>query len=282
MKKESHIEICYLVDFRKTHEAEIPPCRRIYFGHETCEKLLPQFDEIEDLLEICEKRNLELSFVTPFLTDAGIEKVMRFLERLQSAKRHFEIVISDWGLLNLLTSNRVGTPVAGRFLIGQHTDFRLKRLSDERTEDKILSMNGSYYRLMHRKISPELSDHISACTLLKNRTSAYFCMLEIDRFELSNTLVPIKLSGDENFHFSLHTPYVPLSVFKTCPEGFELGKSRKSCNFRNCRRNREKWTNPGSGQEILCIDNALWYCNPEYESQLQDPRIDRVVFDISF
>ncbi|MDR0749670.1 MAG: hypothetical protein LBF62_08875 [Tannerellaceae bacterium] len=254
------MEICYKIDFREPDKIEIPSCKRIYFGHETCEKLLPEFNEIEQLLELSGKRNLELTFVTPFLTDKGIEKVMRFLEELKTVVRDFEIVVSDWGLLRLISSDKIGIPVVSRFLTGQQTDFRLKRFE---------------------KIPPvEMAEHLASCTLLKKQSLAFLDRYNIERFELSNTLQTVQTDGCEKYRYSLHVPFVPLSIFRTCPENFDFNHIRENCNSRTCKRNRVEWSNPASGYKIYCIDNALYYANPDYETTLHSHTyIDRLVCD---
>ncbi|MDR1623961.1 MAG: hypothetical protein LBS04_03205 [Tannerellaceae bacterium] len=256
------MEICYKIDFRRPDKIEIPSCKRIYFGHETCEKLLPEFNEIRKLLELSEKRNLELTFVTPFLTDKGIEKVMRFLEELKTAVQDFEIVVSDWGLLHLISSNKTGIPVISRFLTGQQTDFRLNRFE---------------------KTPPlEMEEHLASCTLLKKQSLAFFDRYGIERFELSNTPQTVKTGDCDKYRYSLYIPFIPLSIFRTCPENFDFNHIRENCNSRMCKRNRVEWSNPASGYKIYCIDNALYYANPDYEAKLHDNMyIDRIVCDIA-
>lgn len=256
------MERCYKIDFREPDKIEIPPCKRIYFGHETCEKLLPEFNEIGKLVELSEKRNLELTFVTPFLTDKGIGKVMRFLEALKTVVQEVEIVVSDWGLLHLISSTKIGTPVISRLLTGQQTDFRLNRFE--------------------RMPPVEMTEHLASCTLLKKQSLAFFDSYKIERFELSNTLQGIKTAGSGKYHYSLHTPFIPLSIFRTCPEHFDFNQVRGNCNSHTCKKNRTEWLHPATGYKVYCIDNALYYANPDYETALHSHAdIDRLVCDIT-
>jgi hypothetical protein len=251
------MEICYKIDFKEPDKTDIPPCRRIYFGHETCEKRLPEFDEIKKLLAFSEKLNLELTFVTPFLTDKGIGKVMRFLEALKAAGQDVEVVVSDWGLLHLVSSTKIGIPVISRFLTGQQTDFRLNRLPPV-----------------------EMTEHLASCTLLKKQSLAFFDRYKIERFEVSNTLQGIRTDDCGDYRYSLHLPFVPLSIFRTCPERFDFNHIREDCNARTCQRNRTEWSTPAYGYKIYCMDNALYYANPDCEATLRNnTRIDRIVCD---
>ena len=252
-------EICYMIDFRKM--PEIPAsCQRIYFGHETCEKLLPAIDEIRDLLEISQKRRLGLTFVTPFLTEKGMDKVLLFLEQLKNiTPQTFEIATSDWGLIHHITMNNTGTPVVGRFLTGQQLDFRLANAE--------------------RNFAPEMVRHLSSCSLLKEKTVEMLHRLGVNRFELSNVFQPIALTCDQKYRCSLHVPFVPLTIFRTCPENLDFNCAKKTCNIRNCNHNRQKWVYRSSKCDIYCLDNALYYRNPDVEHPLKsNEKIDRIVY----
>ena len=250
------IEICYMLDFRNL--SEIPDdCKRIYFGHETCEKLLPTINEIGDLLEIAEKRHLGLTFVTPFLTERGMENTLRFIDQLNAVTASaIEVVMSDWGLIHWLALNKnAGTPVAGRLLVGQQLDFRLAEAGN---------------------LSTEMAHHLSSCSLLKDKTLEMLQTMNLNRFEISNVFQPMIVSSDKKLHFSLHIPYVPLSVFRNCPENLDFNCLKKTCNAYNCSHSRQKWS---AQRDIYRLDNALYYSNTDFERQLNlNDGIDRMVF----
>ena len=275
------IEICFMLDFKKLRD--IPPaCKRIYFGHETCEKLLPEYDEISDLLNISDKKNIELTFVTPFLSEKGFEKTVLFLDKLKSSKGRIEIVSSDWGLINWMISNDVGIPVISRFLTGQQVDFRLSHIG-ENMPTQVIFMDGKYYKLTSEDLSDELKTHLESCTLLKSRSLEMFSNMGINRYELSNVLRPINLPNNEKVHFSLHIPFIPLTIFRLCPETFDFNDKRKSCNALNCNNNRSKWQHKQTGKELYWRDNALYYCNHDDKSQINvNKSIDRIVYSEFF
>jgi len=271
------IEICQLVDVRRMAEITAD-CKRVYFGHETCEKLLPAFDEVQDLLEMTAKRQLKLSFVTPFLTERGMDKVILFLEKLKTMKLNsFEIVSSDWGLIHYVINNKAGTPVVGRFLAGQQVDFRLMEQVHE-SKEQIVCLDGCYHQLAQRKMPPALVEHISSATLLKNKTLEMLRRAGVVRFELSNVIQPIVLPDFPSCRYSLHLPFVPLAIFRTCPESADFNKPRKDCSAYNCNHNRQRWQYDAKKRDLYCIDNALYYYHPDVDAHLQQHRlIDRIV-----
>ena len=258
MMTSTNIEICYVLDFRKLPEIPVN-CKRIYFGHETCEKLLPAIDEIGNLLETAEKRRIGLTFVTPFLTERGMDKVLCFLEQLKTITADaIEVVTSDWGLLHWLAfNNDVGTPVAGRFITGQQLDFRITEAG---------------------RLSKEMAHHVSSCTLLKDKTLEMLRTMNVNRFEISNVFQQITINCDKKYHFSLHVPYVQLTIFRTCPENLDFNCLKKTCNAKNCSHYRQKWQCRPTQRNIYCLDNALYYSNPDFERQLKlNDKIDRIV-----
>lgn len=264
MKKPEDIERCCMVDFRQISDIKIPDCKRLYFGHETCEKRLPSYDEAEELLAFADSRKMELTFVTPFLTAKGFEHVVLFLEKIISVIPHLEIVLSDWGLLNWVTTHKIGTPVISRFLVGQQVDFRLSKFYKDYPSDWI---------------SPELSEHISACSLLKTKTLDLLNRLGIYRFELNNVVQSVKLPDDIRLHFSLHVPFVPLTIFRWCPEDSDFNHTRKGCNRQTCGNCEEEWQTQSLEQTIWRRDNALYYSNSDNHTHiLRHPAIDRLIY----
>jgi hypothetical protein len=281
MRMTSDIERCFMLDFKKL--PEIPPsCKRIYFGHETCEKLLPKYNEISDLLNISDEKDIELTFVTPFLSEKGFEKAALFLDELKSSIGPIEVVSSDWGLINWMASNKVGIPVISRFLVGQQVDFRLSNLGENMSKQTIL-MDGKYYQLTSEKLSDEMKVHLESCALLKKESLEMFDNMGINRFELNNILRPIKLPDNNRVHFSLHVPFVPLTIFRTCPEAFDFNNIRKSCNALNCNKCRSRWQHKQSGKEMFWRDNALYYSNQDEENQISvNKSIDRIIYSEIF
>jgi len=281
MKMPADIEICFMIDFKKNHE--IPSvCKRIYFGNETCEKLLPKYDEISDLLNVSDKKNIELTFVSPFLSEKGVEKTVLLLDKLKSAKGQIEVVSSDWGLINWMVSNKAGIPIISRFLVGQQVDFRLSQIGEKASKQVIL-MNGKYYLLTTEDFSDKMKAHLESCALLKKESLDMFSSMGINRIELSNIQRPIRLPDNKKFHFSLHVPFIPLTIFRSCPEAFDFNEIKKSCYALNCNNNRSKWLHDKTGKEIYWRDNALYYCNHDDKSQINiNKSIDRIIYSEIF
>ena len=275
------IEVCYHIgSISKDKPARLPQnYHRIYFGHETCEKLLPNNKDLPYFLEFASKKELKLTLVTPFLTNRGIDKVHQLADILNSYFSSYEIVISDWGLLHALQSRKTVEPVISRFLTGQQTDFRLQRIGTD-SDPSVIFWNDKYYHLQSRKPGREMTEHLSSCSLLKQNTVELLASMGVTRFELNNIHQNIQLP-DFSCKYSLHIPFVPLTQFRHCPESTDFNKINKHCDSGNCRQHNMKWTLPDD--EVYCFRNALFYYNPNYENQLKiNPLIDRLVIDQYF
>jgi len=251
---------------------------RIYFGHETCERLLPDWDEIKKLYDITNPQNIKLTFVCPFLSNSRIKEVILLLEKIAANDIEIEVVSSDWGLLSWLASNSAGTPVASRFLIGQQLDFRIKYI-DNQYENSIIKIDNQYYNLKHQSPTIQMRNHLEQCTLLKPSTLDFLKHLGISRLELNNVYQDIQLPENDYFHYSLHLPFSPITVFRNCPENMDFGYAQQPCmRTKCCGQNSLLRTSAFPDSILTCRDNALYYSNSDYMNHLnKNSSIDRIV-----
>ena len=89
---------------------------RCAYGNEFCEHLIPSPQQLEALLSAADKRQMGLTLLTPYVSDAGIESLKPLFEML-SEKGASEVVFNDWGVLNLLRREFPRLkPVQGRLM----------------------------------------------------------------------------------------------------------------------------------------------------------------------
>ena len=87
---------------------------RIHFGNEFCQRLLPSPTVLETVLGAVGASGLGFGLVLPVLTDEGLEKADRLLQRLPEGT---EVSVNDWGLMRRLTRSFPRLrPTAGRLL----------------------------------------------------------------------------------------------------------------------------------------------------------------------
>jgi hypothetical protein len=89
---------------------------RCAFGNEFCEHLIPSPQQLEAVLGAAREREMSLTVLTPYVSDAGIESLRSLFEVLSEDGAN-EVVFNDWGVLNLLRREfRDLKPVQGRLM----------------------------------------------------------------------------------------------------------------------------------------------------------------------
>ncbi len=97
---------------------------RLYFGAETCEHLIPSLKDVEKAYQVCQENKLDFTLVTPYVGPKGIEKIRELFSFL-SDKEDVEVVVNDFGVLHMLTSEfKSLIPVLGRLLVKMKRDPR--------------------------------------------------------------------------------------------------------------------------------------------------------------
>ena len=171
-------------------------CQRLYGGAEFCFWRFPDLPELDLLLDESRRRDIGFTLVTPLVHESERALLGRrlagFLPRLGSDD---EVVISDWGVLELVRSIRSDlTIVLGRVLSGQKRGPRITRM-ELKAEELDYFRQGSWYS---RSAAALLAEH------------------GIRRVELDNLLqglapLPDGLAG------SLHLPYAMVTSSRNCP-----------------------------------------------------------------
>ena len=104
---------------------------RLYFGVEFCQHLLATPDEVREAVAFCRERDLGLTLVTAYGTDAFVERVEALLEAVAEGPS-LEILVNDWGVLDLLQTRELPhRPVLGRLLNRMVRDPRLPEVGPD-------------------------------------------------------------------------------------------------------------------------------------------------------
>jgi len=101
---------------------------RVYIGDEFCVHRLPHLNELDDLVQLAKEKAWEVTFLTPPLTDQGLEGCGRLFDDLRQKLPQAEVVVNDWGVLFFLKENYPSFQLSvGRLL---NKGFKDPRLSD--------------------------------------------------------------------------------------------------------------------------------------------------------
>ena len=103
---------------------------RLYFGQEFCEYLIPSLAELEEAYAMAQQREWQFTYVTGYVTDAGLAKTRRNLEFLAEQDAPCEVVVNDWGVLAVIARELPQLqPVLGRMMIKQQRMARFSRVA---------------------------------------------------------------------------------------------------------------------------------------------------------
>ncbi|TLM61814.1 MAG: hypothetical protein FDZ69_13415 [Deltaproteobacteria bacterium] len=229
-----------------------PGIARLYAGAEFCPWRFPATAELRRLLALARERRLAFTLVTPVLIEPQrtplYDQLALLLPEFGAAD---EVVISDWGTLDLVRELRPETTVVlGRVLSGQKRDARTVAL-DLGAAQAAHFRQGSWYSA-------------PAAGLLRE--------LGIRRVELDNLLqgldpLPASLQG------TLHVPYAMVASSRNCP--FRRPGSARPCP-RPCG---EVFTLRAADCPVPLLQggNTQFLCNERLPEDLAALGIDRVV-----
>ena len=170
----------------------------LYFGAEFCEYLIPSQQDLEQYVEICRANDLRPVFVTPVVTDRGLDRLRECFDHLDASGIPYAVVVNDLGVLQLLCSRpRVPELIAGRILDKTSHDCRI-------SENEM----GAYYSASGMRYASEpgiLSDH----------STGILAPLGISRYEfdLPKTGLDLKRSGSGR---GLYWPFHYLTTGRVC------------------------------------------------------------------
>ncbi|MEM2104248.1 MAG: hypothetical protein QW717_05095 [Candidatus Bathyarchaeia archaeon] len=239
---------------------------RIYFGNEFCERLLPSPEEVDATLKFVLENNLSFSFVTPYVTDAGLKRIEKLLAIIAERKPESEVIFNDWGILHVLNLKYPNfEPVIGRLLNKMKRDPRLLIFIDSLPETAI-----EYFKGLNINV-PIFQN------FLKEKG--------VKRVEVDNTLQGVKTNFKNlGFNASLYTPYVYVTTSRLC--------LAISCNVYGmedvvgifpCKKECRKYTSylkaPVMPVTLIRKGNTVFLKNQEIPKNLEEIGINRLVIE---
>ncbi len=225
---------------------------RIYFGNEFCQWLLPTLTDLKKVRDCCRENGKALTLMTPWVTDAGLEKVSKLVSGCLEDDDALEVIANDLGVLKLLNdefSDKIEI-VAGRLLSNQRRDPRTLTL-------KSLNIQPLHDHYQHSSYSYQLFiDYLTK-------------QFNVQRVELDSlpqgTLIPCDLTG---VVFSLYYPYSYVTVNRNCPFCYN-GERDSAVAEQATQKSKlvDPWNNK-TGCAKKCIGNVMKLKSNEIEGLL--------------
>ncbi len=227
---------------------------RVYFGTEFCERLIPSVLTTKSILNFIKRKGKKLTFLTPYCTNYGIEKLKRVLGILPIGT---EVVFNDLGVFRMAMDikNKKFDPVLGRLLVKYKRDPRFNRL--------LLNKGVKKYFM-----SSNINNTIFQQYLVTNG---------FKRIEIENSLQGYNFVLCRDIHSSLYYPYTYITTTTSCI--FKKNTRLPGCNFA-CKDSVMLSRIKQLPIEIITRGNTEYYRNPELpaKTMLKKRNIDRIVF----
>ncbi|MFH1791327.1 MAG: hypothetical protein ABH885_05020 [Candidatus Omnitrophota bacterium] len=236
--------------------------KRIYFGNEFCQRLIPSFGDIDIVADFAAENNVPLTIVTPFVTDEGLRALKYMLAYATGNDPGLEIVVNDWGVMSFV-KDELGCQnlVLGRLLTKQKRGPRILNLKGRVPE----SMMGHFME--------------SACDT--EVFSDFLVRNNVGRVEFDNLLQGLIRPGG-HIRGSLYYPYAYVSTTRYCLTASCLSaepamRSIASCD-KECGQFSFSLSHKSMPVELIMKGNTQFFENTELPGNLEELNIDRLVY----
>ncbi|MFZ2384698.1 MAG: hypothetical protein WBE75_00605 [Candidatus Omnitrophota bacterium] len=253
--------------------------KRIYWGHEFCQNLIPVNEKTKRVLDLCRDRGSGFTFLSPFVTESGLSRLRKVFSFLRREAFACEVVVNDWGVLNLLEREFKGdfSIVMGRLLAQQLREPELERIINRQAPVLARRENGSLAVFFHKLPSKAYQRAIKSSYANTGLAQEFLRGFSVKRVEFNNLLQGVDFSGIK-LKKSLYTPFVNVSSGRFCPM---LSKSQKIRRINVCRRECLKFydrlRSVSCARPLFKKGNTLFYMNPVRPGDKLLREVDRLV-----
>ncbi|MBN2108397.1 MAG: hypothetical protein JW832_13310 [Deltaproteobacteria bacterium] len=237
---------------------------RLYFGAEFCERLIPPRLELQTALRSARERSLGFTFMTPFVTNRGLEQLEELLAVLEQSLPDAEVVVNDWGVLQLLRSEHPRLrPVLGRLLNKSKRGPRLMNIFEQ--------------------LPAETKSYFQGSNLDVPAAVRFLAQQGISRVEFDNLLQGLNLEGtDAGLHKSLYVPFAFISATRfclsaNCDDPVKMGSIGIFPCGRECLKYSFNLYNPVMTLPLIRRGNAVFFIHETIPDAVTRHQVDRIV-----
>lgn len=256
--------------------------KRLYFGNEYCQKLIPTETEFGRVLDFCHRKNLALSLLTPLVTSFGLRKLDKLFCLLIRNSDSFEVVINDWGVLDLVNEKyKQLIPVLGRLMFAQKRDPRLVNIINDKQEAKItVDHSGNKTIFLPKGIPAALKTAYSNTNIGLPEMANFLVSRRVRRVEFDNLLHGLSFNLPPGISGSVYTPFGCIAVTRICPMLTEIQKRERISKCKQeCRKYFWKLRAASISKIIYKKGAALFYKNPDLSvNKWMGMGIDRLIY----
>ena len=262
---------------------------RIYFGNEFCQRIIPSSSDLNRVLTHIQKRRLNFSLVTPYVTDEGLEKLKTLFELLKNRKFSCEVIINDWGVLNLVNRKYLNlTPVLGRLLTKQKRGPELVELLKREIKPRLIkdTQNPGIRHLVFQKKFPlDLDPYYKGSNAASVPIIHNFLISQrIKRLELDNIAQGLLLDLPKGkISASVYLPYVYINTTFFCPTAGCDRKKKSIFKIKPCKKQCQRYVfklrHRTMPRVIYLRGNTQFYKNTRLPMrELEKSGVNRIVY----
>lgn len=176
----------------------------IYFGVEFCDQLLPSGKDLDFLVRFSHKSKVPVSIVTPYLNECNFEGITKLLDSLNERMPNAEVVVNDWGVLNLIKDNYDNfSIIIGRLLSRQKRGFFVKR------------ENGENVLIENLKLKRTEKDYMKCSIMQNDYLMEFLKKMGIKRISLDNMRQGVVLTS-KGIKTDVYYPYIFITTSNYC------------------------------------------------------------------
>ena len=239
---------------------------RIYFGIEFCQNLIPELEQIKRVFRFVKENKLKFSYVTPLVTEDGLNKLNKQFEYLKKNQEDIEIIVNDWGILRLLSRkyNNCFSLVLGRLLTKQRRD------------PLIVKAIG--------KVPDQVIEHFRQSNVSVPIFQDFLIKKNIKRVEIDNLLQGI---GDNlsksKINASLYYPYAYVTTTRLCLlNSCDIPELSDRIGIFPCKKECQKYSITLSHKtmpvKLLMGGNTQFFINKKLPPDMEKRGINRMVY----
>jgi len=252
--------------------------------------MIPSLASVEEAVVYAKKHKLELSLVTPYITNDGLAKLEALFELLKKKSVSCEVIFNDWGILNLINQRYPNfKPVLGRLLTKQKRGPNIIRMLQRKRKKFVMHDSkspNSRYIVIEKELPLSLDSYYKGSNAASVPIIHKFLLSQrINRIELDNTQQGLLLELPRGkISASVYFPYVYISTTFFCPSAGCDTKEKSFLKIKPCNRQCQRYIftlhNRSFHKVIFLKGNTHFYKNSRISYKaLAKIGIDRVVYE---
>ena len=244
---EQGMKISFQTDrFNKLDEIARSVCDWVRFGSEFCEWKIPSLDILKEAYRLTHERAKKFSYIIPRVSDRSLERIRKQLAFLDS-KGNVDVVINDFGILNMLEQYPNLRPHLGRQLV--YMPARCPWL-----QNTLKTTMGYFERRRLEKIYYQTSlNYVPTIHLYQK-----YGVEGVDVDWIPRSFPYFEFLIKNGLSLSIYTHLIPVAVTKACHTARFLGESDPEICSEPCNRKAFLLSQKTLGLDLYLNGNVVY------------------------